>query len=100
MTIIQSLVKLETAIDAHNAQLDIDQMQTEEDVIELSQHAHVHKNMMQVDINAFNAQHIMLQQIITVNVFQLLAQTHCKSSEIHKIAINAEIVKMDLNQTI
>jgi hypothetical protein len=97
-TQIQFLVMLITAIDVPHAHKDIDQMHKEEDVIELSQHVAAHKNMIQVDIIAFNAQHIKLQQIIIVNVFQPPAQKQDKFSVIHKIAINAEIVRMDLNQ--
>lgn len=91
---------LEIVINANNAHKDTNQMQCKEDVIELSQLAHALKSMIKVDINVLNVHHIKLPLIIIVNVLQLLAQIHFKFLETHQIAINVEIVRVDLSQII
>jgi len=83
---------------ADNAHKDTDQMLCKEHALELSQHAHALKCMMQVVTNVLNAHHTKLQLIIINNAFQLLAQTHYKFLVFHQAAINAETALMDLNQ--
>lgn len=95
----QSSVTSETAIDANNANKDIELMPLKPDVIESSQLAHALKSMTHLDTTASNAHSTKLLLITTLDVSLLPALTHSRFSEMLRTAINAEIVTEDLLQT-